>query len=181
MRMSHVTHERQTEQQRADATPFICTPHTYTHIHTHTHTYTHIHIHIHTYTHTHTHTHAGAISSRAVHARSASVAAGRIGNVTNLFPCQPVGLYWAESHSPCKTIQRRLSWFVSTHCNTLQHTATHCNALQHIATLRVIVGRVSQPLQDDPTASFLVCVNTLQHAVTRCNTLQHTATLCDTM
>jgi len=48
---------------------------------------------------------------------------------------------------------------LSTHCNTLQHTATHCHTLQHTA----------------------AHCNTLQHTATHCITLQHTASHCNTL
>ena len=58
---------------------------------------------------------------------------------------------------------------VSTHCNTLQHTATHCNTLQHTATH-------CSTLQHTATHC-----NALQHTATHCNTLQHTAAHCNTL
>jgi len=77
---------------------------------------------------------------------------------------------------------------VSTHCNTLQHTAIHCNTLQYTATH-------CNTLQYTAThcntlriyLAFLVCqivsthCNTLQYTATHFNTLQHTATHCSTL
>jgi len=58
---------------------------------------------------------------------------------------------------------------VSTHCNTLQHTATHCNTRRltatHCNTLQL-------------TATHC---DSLQHTATHCHTLQHTATHCNTL
>jgi len=48
---------------------------------------------------------------------------------------------------------------LSTHCNTLHHTATRCDTLHHAATR----------------------YHALQHTATQCNTRQHTATHDDTL
>ena len=65
----------------------------------------------------------------------------------------------------CNTLQH-----TATHCNTLQYTATHCNTLQHTAT-HCNMQWVFVTLKVHAMMSSV-----LQHAAKRCNTLQHTAT-----
>jgi len=83
--------------------------------------------------------------------------------------CCSVLLYNISAILPQQGVQRRYyttpylcrralyighTFYIMTHCNTLQHTATHCNTLQHTATH----------------------CNTLQHTAAHRNTPQHTAT-----
>ena len=71
------------------------------------------------------------------------------------------GAHWLEIHIQNSSLRCNT---LTTHCNTLQHSATLCHTLQH-----------SQH-------SVTPC-NTLQHPATLCNTLQHlhhSATLCNT-
>ena len=63
---------------------------------------------------------------------------------------------------------------VSTHCNTLQHTATHGIALQHIATHCDTLRHTATHC--DTLQHTAIHCDTLRHIVTHCNTLQHTAT-----
>jgi len=56
---------------------------------------------------------------------------------------------------------------VTTHCNTLQHTAAHCSTLQHTL--------------DDTLQHTATHCSTLQHTAAHCSTLQHTAAHCSTL
>jgi len=60
-----------------------------------------------------------------------------------------------------KMLHTRDTW-ISTRCNTLQHTASHCNTLQHAATLVRTLHTI-----------YIYMFNTLQHTATHCNTLHH--------
>jgi len=85
-----------------------------------------------------------------------------------------------------------LRYSITTHCNTLQHTATHCNILQHSRKYAIwICGFVStisegvfvciQMLSYSTLQHTIMHFNALQHTATHCNTLQHTATHCNTL
>ena len=68
------------------------------------------------------------------------------------FMCDTAPLRRAQS--VVTSAQVRQMSLVTTHCNTLQHTATHCDTLRHTVTH---------------------CC-TRRHTVTHCNTLRHAAT-----
>jgi len=74
----------------------------------------------------------------------------------------------------CSTEQRRS---MSTHCNTLQHTATCCNTLQYTAT------RLQLATHTSTSCNILQCtaIHSNTHCNTHCNTLQHTLTQCKTL
>jgi len=112
----------------------------------------------------------------------------------SLYHCQPYAASSADvsfdMSTHCNTLQH-----TATHCNTLQHTATHCNTLQHSLSvciclfLHVIAlnNTLQHTLQHPAThcstlflcvyVSFYMSSRLTTHCNTRCNTLQHTATL----
>ena len=72
---------------------------------------------------------------------------------------------------------------ISTHCNTLQHTAshtaTHCNTLQRTA---IHCTTRCNTLQHQMSSELtLENIYILQNTATHCNTLHHTATHCNTL
>ena len=81
---------------------------------------------------------------------------------------------WLGITTHCNTLQH-----TATHCNTLQHTATHCNTLQRTAALCYTLQHTAALCNTlQPTAALC---NTLQHTAALCNTLQPTAALCNTL
>ena len=66
---------------------------------------------------------------------------------------------------------------VSTHCNTLQHTATHCNML----VLQVRTHEDGGCALAMPYSCGATHCNTLQHTAPHCTTLQHAATHYNTL
>ena len=94
----------------------------------------------------------------------------------------------------CHTNTYASAMTVSTHFNTLQHTATHCSTLQHTAiycnalppTHVCVCHDCFDTLQHTTThcntlQQTATHGNTLQHTATHCNTLHHTATHCNTL
>ena len=108
----------------------------------------------------HTRTSACVVEKIIEHRQSTTITATReFWSQSSSFLVQRCSL-GLKLHQKFRWLQfANLELWITTHCNTLQHTATHCITLQH-------------------TASH---GNTLQHTATHCNTLQHTATLCNTL
>ena len=80
---------------------------------------------------------------------------------------------WLGITTHCNTLQH-----TATHCNTLQHTATHCNTLQRTAALCYTLQHTAALCNTlQPTAALC---NTLQHTAALCNPLRHSATRCNT-
>ena len=78
-------------------------------------------------------------------------------------------------------IYRCHTYTLSTHCNTLQHTAPHCNTLQHTATHynTIVPGSVGDTLPHIRSLHTATHCNTLQHAASHCSTQQQAATNCN--
>ena len=85
----------------------------------------------------------------------------------------------------CNTLQH-----TATHCNTLHHTAPHCNTMQHI-TPHSNINWVASKLLRKPTSRFLspvlriwavaVCCSVLQCVTVCCSVLQCVAVRCSAL
>ena len=92
-------------------------------------------------------------------------------------------LYDASLWYPCLSTHCNTLQHTATHCNTLQHTATHCNTLQHTSTRCATRGGGVSNVSAVALWCFIgipLSSNTPLHTATRCNTLRHTATHCNT-